>query len=308
MRIGLAVGDLRGPVTAGELVRQVRSAAEHGLSSVWASQAFGWDALTALAVAGAQVPEIELGTAVVPVPQRHPLVLAGQALSVQAATGNRLTLGIGAGISMMVTDMYGLPADRPAARMREHLSILRPLLHGEAVSHRGETLTAVGQVAVADTTPPPVLLAALAPAMLRLAGELADGTVTWMTGPRTLADHIVPSITKAAEAAGRPSPRVVAGLLVSVTDDEHGVRGRIAEQFGLAGQVPEYRAVLDRERAAGPQDVVIVGDEAQIEGRLRRLHDAGVTDFFAAPFGSPDEQDRTIDVIAALARTKRHHS
>ncbi|MET7327469.1 LLM class flavin-dependent oxidoreductase [Nonomuraea sp. NPDC005650] len=158
----------------------------------------------------------------------------------------------------------------------------------------------MGQVAVAGT-PPPVLLAALAPAMLRLAGELADGTVTWMTGPRTLADHIVPSITKAAEAAGRPSPRVVAGLLVSVTDDEHGVRGRIAEQFGLAGQVPEYRAVLDRERAAGPQDVAIVGDEAQVEGRLRRLRDAGVTDFFAAPFGSPDEQDRTIDLIAALA-------
>lgn len=308
MRIGLAVGDLRGPVTAEELARQVRSAAERGLSGVWASQAFGWDALTALAVAGVQVPEIELGTAVVPVPQRHPLVLAGQALSVQAATGNRLTLGIGAGISMMVTGMYGLPADRPAARMREYLSILRPLLRGEAVSHQGETLTAVGQVGVAATTPPPVLLAALAPAMLRLAGELADGTVTWMTGPRTLADHIVPSITKAADAAGRPSPRVVAGLLVSVTDDEHGVRGRIAEQFGLAGQVPEYRAVLDRERAAGPQDVVIAGNENQVERQLRRLRDAGVTDFFAAPFGSPDEQDRTIEVIAALARTTHHQS
>ncbi|WP_406312321.1 TIGR03564 family F420-dependent LLM class oxidoreductase [Streptosporangium sp. NBC_01639] len=308
MRIGLAVGDLRGPVTAAELVGQVRSAAERGLSGAWASQAFGWDALTALAVAGVQVPEIELGTAVVPVPQRHPLVLASQALSVQAATGNRLTLGIGAGISMMVTDMYGLPADRPAARMREYLSVLGPLLRGEAVSHQGETLTAAGQVGVAGTTPPPVLLAALAPAMLRLAGELADGTVTWMTGPRTLADHIVPSITKAAEAAGRPSPRVVAGLLVSVTDDEHGVRGRIAEQFGLAGQVPEYRAVLDREGAAGPQDVVIVGDETQVERQLRRLQDAGVTDFFAAPFGSPDEQDRTIEVIAALAQTKRHQS
>jgi F420-dependent oxidoreductase-like protein len=303
MRIGIAVGDLRVPVTAGELVRQVRSAAERGLSSVWASQAFGWDALTALAVAGVQVPEIELGTAVVPVPQRHPLVLAGQALSVQAATGNRLTLGIGAGVSMMVANMYGLPADRPATRMREYLSILRPLLRSEAVSHQGETLTAVGQVAVAATTPPPILLAALAPAMLRLAGELADGTVTWMTGPRTLADHIVPSITKAAENAGRPSPRVVAGLLVSVTNDEHGVRGRIADQFGLAGQVPEYRAVLDREGAAGPQDVVIIGDETQVERQLRRLRDAGVTDFFAAPFGSPDEQDRTIDVIASQALT-----
>ncbi|MFG2071710.1 TIGR03564 family F420-dependent LLM class oxidoreductase [Nonomuraea maritima] len=305
MRIGVAVGDLRGPVTAGELARQVRRAAECGLSSVWASQAFGWDALTALAVAGVQVPEIELGTAVVSVPQRHPLVLAGQALSVQAATSNRLTLGIGAGISMMVTNMYGMPADRPAARMREYLSILRPLLRGEAVSHQGQTLTAAGQVAVEGTTPPPVLLAALAPAMLRLAGELADGTVTWMTGPRTLADHIVPSIIKAAETAGRPTPRVVAGLLVSVTNDEHRVRERIAEQFGLAGQVPEYRAVLDRERAAGPQDVVIVGDETQVERRLRQLHDAGVTDFLAAPFGNQEEQDRTIEVIAAQAERQQ---
>jgi len=272
------------------------------LSSVWTSQAFGWDALTALAVGGAGVPGIELGTAVVPIPQRHPLVLASQALSVQAATGNRLTLGIGAGISMMVTGMYGLPADRPATRMREYLSVLHPLLRGEAVSYQGETLTAAGQVDISGTTSPSVLLAALAPAMLRLAGELADGTVTWMTGPRTLADHIVPSITKAAETAGRPSPRVVAGLLVSVSGDGDGVRERVAEQFGLAGQVPEYRAVLDRERATGPQDVVIVGDQDQIEHQLRRLEDAGVTDFFAAPFGSREEQDRTIEVIAALAQ------
>ncbi|WP_205719395.1 LLM class flavin-dependent oxidoreductase [Actinomadura geliboluensis] len=144
-------------------VRQVGSAAEHGLTGVWAAQAFGWDALTALTLAGTAAPGIELGTAVVPAAQRHPLVLAGQALSVQAATGNRLTLGLGAGISMMVTGMYGLPADRPAARMREYLSVLRPLLRGEAVSHQSETLTSVGQVSVPGTTPPPILLAALAP-------------------------------------------------------------------------------------------------------------------------------------------------
>ncbi|MEU8347899.1 LLM class flavin-dependent oxidoreductase [Spirillospora sp. NPDC048832] len=191
-------------------------------------------------------------------------------MSVQAATGNRLILGLGAGISMMVTGMYGLPAGRPAARMREYLSVLRPLLCGEAVSHQSETLTAVGQVSVPGTTPPPILLAALAPAMLRLAGELADGTVTWMTGPRTLADHIVPSITRAAQAAGRPAPRVVAGLLVSVTADASGVRDRAAEQFGLAGHVPEYRAVLDREQVTGPQDVVIAGE--CLRGTSRSAH------------------------------------
>ncbi|GAA4485756.1 TIGR03564 family F420-dependent LLM class oxidoreductase [Actinoallomurus oryzae] len=301
MRIGLVVGDTRGPSTLEQLTGQVRAAADAGFGTAWAAQAFGWDALTALAVAGAAVPGIGLGTAVVPIPQRHPLVLAGQALSVQAATGGRLTLGVGAGVAMMVQEMFGLPADRPARRMREYLSVLRPLLRGESVTHRGETLTAVGSVTVPDAEPPPVLVAALGPAMLRLAGELADGTVTWMTGPRSLGDHIVPLITKAAETAGRPVPRVVAGLIVCVTNGEAAVRERIAEQYALAGQVPEYRAVLDREGAAGPQDVVIVGDEDDVARDVRRLADAGVTEFIASPFGSVEEQDRTIGVLADLA-------
>lgn len=300
MRIGLIVGDTRGPSTLEHLTGQVRAAADAGFGTAWAAQAFGWDALTALAVAGAAVPGIGLGTAVVPIPQRHPLVLAGQALSVQAATGGRLTLGVGAGVAMMVQGMFGLPADRPARRMREYLSVLRPLLRGESVTHRGETLTAVGSVTVPGAEPPPVLVAALGPAMLRLAGELADGTVTWMTGARTLGDHIVPSITKAAETAGRPIPQVVAGLIVCVTNGEAAVRERIAEQYALAGQVPEYRAVLDREGAAGPQDVVIVGDEDDVARDVRRLADAGVTEFIASPFGSVEEQDRTIGVLADL--------
>jgi F420-dependent oxidoreductase-like protein len=232
------------------------------------------------------------------VPQRHPLVLASHALTVQAATGGRLTLGIGAGVAMMTGAMFGLPGDRPVRRMREYLPVLRALLHGESVAHEGETLTAAGAVDVPGAMPPPVLLAALGPAMLRAAGELADGAVTWMTGPRTLADHIVPSVTRAAEAAGRTRPRVVAGLLVCVTADEAGVRDRVAERFALAGQVPEYRATLDREGAAGPQDVAVVGDENAVARQVRRLAEAGVTDFLAAPFGDPEEQDRTLGVLA----------
>jgi F420-dependent oxidoreductase-like protein len=300
MRIGIAVGDLRGQATLEEVIGQVRTAAGAGLRTAWSSQAFGWDALTTLALAGTQVAGIELGTAVLPVPQRHPLVLASHALTVQAATGGRLTLGIGAGVAMMTGAMFGLPGDRPVRRMREYLPVLRALLHGESVAHEGETLTAAGAVGLPGP-PPPVLLAALGPAMLRCAGELADGTVTWMTGPRTLADHIVPSVTRAAEAAGRTRPRVVAGLLVCVTSDEAGVRDRVAERFALAGQVPEYRATLDREGAAGPQDVAVVGDEDTVARLLRRLAEAGVTDFLAAPFGDPGEQARTVGVLADLA-------
>jgi F420-dependent oxidoreductase-like protein len=299
MDIGIAVGDVRGPAGFAELVDQVQTAADSGFRTAWASQAFGWDPLVALGAVG-RVPGIGLGTAVLPTPQRHPLVLASQALSVQAAVGNRLTLGIGAGIAAMVTTMFGLPGDRPARRMREYLTVLQPLLRGENVDHRGETITAVGAVGVPGAEPPSVLLAALGPAMLALAGELADGTITWMTGPRTLGDHVVPTITKSADAHRRDAPRIVAGLLTCVTDDEDAVRERVAARFAMAGQVPEYRAMLDREGVAGPADVVVVGDEGSVARQIGRLRDAGATEFMAAPFGTAEEQRRTIDVLADM--------
>ncbi|MDX6291566.1 MAG: hypothetical protein QOH50_641 [Kribbellaceae bacterium] len=292
MKIGIAFGDLRGAAPLPAVRDQIAEAAAAGITTAWLAQALGWDALTAIAAAG-QVPGIQFGTSVVPFPQRHPLVLASQALTVQAATGNRLTLGIGAGISSMVETMYGLPTDRPARRLREYLGVLLPLLRGESVSHRGETLTAVGAVSAPETEAPSVLVAALGPAMLKVAGELADGTITWMTGPRTLAEHIVPSISKAAADAGRPAPRTVAGLAVCVTDDAEGVRARFADEFAMAGQVPEYRAMLDREGVAGPGDVLIVGNDEAVARSIERIRDTGVTDILAAPIGTPAEQSRT---------------
>jgi F420-dependent oxidoreductase-like protein len=303
MEIGITVGDVRGPATLDEVTRQVKAAADAGFAMVWSAQAPGWDALTLLAVTGSRVPGIGLGTAVVPVPQRHPLVLASQALSVQAATGSRLTLGIGAGIGMMTRGMFGITAGQPAQRMREYLSVLIPLLHGENVTYHGQTVSAAGRVDVPGAHPPPVLLAALGPAMLGVAGRLAEGTVTWMTGPRTIGEHVVPAISKAASAAGRPNPRVIAGFLVCVTSDPGGARERIAQQFAIAGQVPEYRTVLDREGAGGPQDVAITGDEETVATHLRRLADAGATGLMASPFGTPEEQNRTMSVLAELARS-----
>ncbi|MEU3644137.1 TIGR03564 family F420-dependent LLM class oxidoreductase [Lentzea sp. NPDC034063] len=300
MKIGLAVGDVRGPATLDAIVGQVRTAADAGFATAWASQALGWDALTAIAIAGAAVPGIAVGTAVVPVPQRHPMMLAGQALTAQAATKSHLTLGIGAGVAAMVSGMFGLPTDRPVQRMRDYLTVLGPLLRGESVEHRGETLTAVGAVTVSgEVRAPSVIVAAMGPRMVRLAGELADGAVTWMTGPKALGEHIVPTITK---AAGSRAPRVIAGLPVCVTNTADDVRARIAEQFALAAQVPEYRATLDREGAAGPQDVAIVGTETQVTQALSRLREAGVTEFMAAPYGTADEQNRTTGLLADFVR------
>ncbi|HWD82749.1 MAG TPA: TIGR03564 family F420-dependent LLM class oxidoreductase [Kribbella sp.] len=304
MRIGMAFGDVRGPGPLPEITRQIQAAAAAGVRSAWISDGVGWDALTALSAVGPLSPAIELGTAVVPFPQRHPLLLARQALTTQAAVGGRLTLGIGTGISRMVSTMYGLPTEHPARRLREYLEVLRPLLGGEPVDHHGEHYTAVSALTLpSDAAPtveaPSVLVAALGPVMLRVAGELADGTITWMTGPRTLGDHVVPSITR---AAGGRAPRIVAGFAVCLTADEDAVRARFAEQFALAGQVPEYRAMLDREGVAGPADVLLAGDEEALTKHLDRIRDTGVTDAMLAPVGTADEQRRTTEFLSTVVR------
>jgi 5,10-methylenetetrahydromethanopterin reductase len=256
------------------------------------SNIFGLDALTALAVVGSQVPGIELGTAVVPTYPRHPVVLAQQALTVATAVGGRLALGIGLSHKIVIEDRYGLSFDRPARHMREYLSILLPLLEGQPADFRGETMRA----AVTLTTPRPgrvpVLLAALGPRMLELAGRRTDGTVLWMTGPATVRDYIVPAISKAAAEAGRPGPRVVCLLPVCVTDDPDGARARAARVFAIYGQLPSYRAMLDREGAEGPGDVAIVGSEDEVAAQIRALDQAGVTDFVAGEYSRAEDEHR----------------
>src|SRR6266568_1575953 len=283
MRHGVII-DVSNPIDA--VVRQVAKLAEQGVATAWCSQIFGPDALTSLAVVGREVPGIELGTAVVPTYPRHPMVLAAQALTTQAISGGRLTLGIGLSHQLVIEGMFGHSFEKPVRHMREYLSILMPLIHEGTVSFRGETLSANGSLNIAGATPFPVLIAALGPQMLELAGAVADGTVTWMTGPGTLASHTVPAITKAAEQAGRPPPRVCVGLPVCVTDDPDGARERAARAFAVYDSLPSYKAMLDREGATGPADVAIVGDKATVAGAVRRLADVGTTDFAAVEYGS----------------------
>lgn len=299
MRTGLML-NVSPPID--DVIDQVRRAASGGFASVWASQIFGYDALTLLAVVGRQVPDIELGTAVVPTFPRHPVMLASQALTVQAATERRLVLGIGLSHQVVIEGAFGYSFDHPARHMADYLLVLMPLLRGETVSYNGATLRAAtpGPLDIKDVTPPTVLVAALGPVMLGLAGRLADGTVTWMVGPKTLERHIVPSITKAASAAGRPSPRVAVGLPVCVTDDVASARERAARSFGRYGELPSYRAMLDREGAAGPAEVAVVGDEAAVAEQVRSLAERGATDFIGSPFGSAEQRRRTVEVLGAL--------
>ena len=278
----------------------MREAADLGFHSVWSAQIFGLDALTAIAIAGREVPGIELGTSVVPTYPRHPMMLAGQALTVQAAIGNRLALGIGLSHQVVVEGMWGYSFDKPARHMKDYLAALMPLLRGEAVGYQGETLKAFGQVTIADASAPPVLIAALAPAMLRLAGSVADGTSTWMVGPKTLETHIMPAISGAASAAGRPAPRIGSSLPICVTSDPDAARERAAKDFMIYGQLPSYRAMLDIEGAAGPADIALVGDEATVLAGIEAMRGAGCTDFVANCFGSAEEVARSKAVVASL--------
>jgi 5,10-methylenetetrahydromethanopterin reductase len=280
MRIGIFAGD--GSLT--ELVERARQVEADGFDSFWLPQIFGIDALSAHTLIGHLVPRIELGTAVVPTYPRHPAVLAGQALTASAASGGRLTLGIGLSHQLVIEGMYGYSFDKPVRHMREYLSALVPLCAGEPVDFEGETLTAKVGLSVPGAGPVPVLVAALGPKMLRLAAERAAGTVTWMTGPRTLADHTVPTITAAAETAGTGPMRVVGALPVAVTDDPASVRERAGKIFQVYGMLPSYRAMLDREGAAGPEDVALIGSAAEVRAGVERMRHAGVTDFVAVPF------------------------
>ncbi|MFJ2645709.1 TIGR03564 family F420-dependent LLM class oxidoreductase [Streptomyces sp. NPDC087420] len=298
MRVGIFVNTEQS--TLDTILGRVADAAGAGLDSAFFPQYGSWDALTLVALAGQRVSGIDLGTAVVPTYPRHPLALAGQALTAQAAAGGRLTLGVGPSHRPVVEGQYGHSYDRPADHVREYLTALRPLLRGEPADHHGRTLTAVGRVDVPGAAEPSVLLAALGPRMLRLAGELADGVVTVWTGPDAVAERIRPLVTDAASAAGRPEPRVVVTVLMSVTADPDRVLRDIDERFGGAARLPNYKAQLERQGSTRLSETVVAGDEATVERAVRRYARAGATELVASVVGDAREQLRTMELLAAL--------
>ena len=279
-------------------VNEVVAAENDGFAGFWFGHIFNADALTTIALAGAKTKRIELGTGVVPIYLHHPFAMAQQAITVQAAIGGRLALGIGLSHQPVIEGMWGLSYAKPAKYMREYLSVVRPLVHEGKVSYQGETFRVAAGIQVADAKPFPILIAALAPMMLKIAGELADGTVTWMTGPKTIESHVVPRMSKSAANAGRPAPRVCAALPVAVTDDVAAARERAGQLFQIYGQLPNYKRMLDREGVEGPPDVAIVGDEAEVERQIRGMASAGATDLLAASFPVGD------DAAASIARTR----
>ena len=289
--------------TLDDIVAEAAAVERDGFAAFWVPNIFGHDALTVLAVVGTKVPRIELGTAVVPTFPRHPHAMAQQAHTVAAASGGRFTLGIGLSHKIVVENMFGLSYDKPVRHLREYLSVLMPLSRNQFANFDGEMYKVHAAISAKGSDGFSVVVAALGEQMLRVTAAMADGTLTWCTGPVTLANHIVPTITKAADEFSRPAPRVIAALPVCVTDDRADAAARAAQTFAAYGGLPSYRAMLDREGVAGPADIAIIGSAAEVQDRVGALAGIGVTDFAAVEFGAtPDEVRNTREALKGLLR------
>ena len=311
MRIGLMLGPERGRYRhkVAQLIADAEAAEEAGFTSIWVPQIPGdFDALTAITLMGHATERIELGTAVLPIQTRHPIAMAQEVLSVQAVCEGRFTLGLGTSHDWVIEDQLGLRYERPACLMRNYLEVLNAALRGPgSVDVENDQYRVHSPMDVTDLSPNRVLLAALGPVMLRIAGEHASGTILWMADERAVADHVVPRITKAA--AGKPAPRVVAGVPVAIcanaeVDDARAWANKV---LGHAEFCPNYQQLLERGDATDVGDILAAGDESAVVKRLRAFRDAGATDLAVRVLAvGPDRaariesRDRTLAFLASL--------
>jgi F420-dependent oxidoreductase-like protein len=314
MRVGLMVGSDKERARADRLsglIADGAAAETAGFTAFWMPQVPGYlDAMTAVTLIGQATGRIEIGTAVVPIQTRHPLIMAQQALTTQAACGGRFTLGIGPSHHWIVDGQLGLPYDRPARLLGDYLEVLRASFAGPGtVDVDNGSYRVHSPVDVTDAVNMPILLSALGPAMLRLAGERAGGTILWMADERAIGDHVVPRITAAANQAGRPAPRIVAGVPLALCSNSEAdvARAYASEVLGHADFSPNYVRLLEHGDAEDVGDTMAAGDESAILARLRRYRDAGVTDLAAriVPLGTDatqrsESRRRTLAFLSSL--------
>ncbi len=291
MKIGINGTGLVQKASIDAIRDDAAKAAADGFSSYWLAEhpTGGFDALTVLSTIAASVPDIELGTAVVPTFPRHPMVMAGQALTAQTAMDGRLGLGIGLSHEVMMAQL-GIGFEKPIRHLREYLSVLMPLLTEGKVDFSGETISCQAEVFRPAVQTPSVIVAALGPQALKVAGHRTDGTTLAWVGPKTIADHIRPRISEAAADAGRETPRIISTLPVVVTDNPDAIRERIAKTLTMYGQLPSYQAMFEREGVDGPADLAIAGSHNEVEDKLAGLAEAGVTDFAASMYATNGEE------------------
>ena len=302
MRTGIMIGSDRLPRTVDDIIRLVSAAEDAGLDSAWMANIFGLDAIMSMTLAARATKKIKVGTAVTPTYPRHPAAMAQQAVTAAAATDNRFILGIGLSHQRTIEGVYALSYDKPAKHMREYLEILMPLIRQQTINYEGSQYTTRGiQLVAPGAEDVPVVVAALGPVMLRLAGQFADGTNTWMVGPKTMETHIAKTINTAAQDAGKPAPMIVGNFPVMVTNNPDAARNKLTEMLEIYGQLPSYRAMLDKEGYATPVDAALIGDEDTLRQRISEIEASGVTDFGAAIYDLEDGAfDRTLAFLATI--------
>lgn len=315
MRLGVMIGAERGDMArkVSKLISDIEWADTAGLATAWMPQVpDDFDLLTMVALMASHSTRIELGTAVVPLQAQHPIALARQALSVHAISNGRLALGVGPSHHWIIRDMLGLPYDKPAAYTRDYLQVFNAAISGPGpVDVENDTFTVHNPTALGASTPMPVLVAALGPVMLQIAGEHADGTSLWMADEKAIGEHIAPKINKAAAGAGKPAPRIVAGIPVTLCANSEidEAKDRANRILAEAETSPNYQRLLDRGDARTVGDLCAAGDEESILKRFKAFADAGVTDLSVRLLPIGDTRDeliaskyRTREVIAELAK------
>ncbi|HEX7303245.1 TIGR03564 family F420-dependent LLM class oxidoreductase [Lentzea sp.] len=305
VRYGVTLAGTAGDNLVEAVVEEAAEAAEAGVGSVWMGQRLDYDAIGLAGLVGTRVPGVDVGVSAVPVFGRHPLLVSSQAQTAQAGTGGRFHLAVALGVKPIVETVLGVPWERPVARLREFLTALMPLVGGETGENRGglDTAGPMRQTHVRGARPTPVLVAAMAPKALRVAGELADGTVPLLAGPKVLAEHIVPAITAAAAEAGRPAPRIVAVVPAAVTTDPQA-RRTMADGLAFYRQFESYRRVLALNGTEDPADVALIGDEDTVAKGVREYVEAGATEVVLTGHHDLDAatQSRTRRLAGALGR------
>ena len=301
MRIGIVIGGSAAQPEMDQMIQRAQAADVAGIHSVWFAHFFAYDAMTLASAIARETTRIALGTAVVPTYPRHPIAMAQQALTVQAASKGRFNLGIGPSHKPIIEGAYGGDYSRPLTHLREYCAVVKPLLNGEPVDHRGEQYSTAIGLSVADAAPVPLLVSALGPNMLDFAGRETDGTIAFLADDRVLRDHVIPRISAAAKGAGRPDPRVLAIISITLTDDAEGARKDIAEALSSVPEMDSYKTMLARTGASGPADLALVGNAQQLRDHVRRYEDVGVTELVCGVF-APDAatHDRTLDFLASL--------
>ncbi|MEU7293744.1 TIGR03564 family F420-dependent LLM class oxidoreductase [Streptomyces exfoliatus] len=305
--IGVTLSSTAVQRTIDDTVLLAREARDAGLHSAWFGQSFAYDSPSLAAIVGREVPGLHVGTSAIPVFGRHPLLVSSQAQTAQAATGGRYHLGLALGTRHLTETAFGLPYERPIGLLREFLTALRPLLETGAADFHGELLTATTPypASVPGARPTvPVLVAAMGPQALRVSGELADGILPFLAGPRALAEHVVPAVAAAASAAGRPAPRIVALVPGVVTSDAEAVREAAGEALALYERIPSYGRAIGLSGASRAAELAVIGDEETVAAEVRRYREAGATEvvFTMTELNGEDDRRRTWKLLGELSR------